>query len=392
MDMKESGRVKRLPPYLFSKTNALKAQYRAKGIDVIDFGMGNPDKPTPEHIVKKLVEAVQDPKTHRYSTSKGIPHLRQAIAKWYENRFGVSINPETEAVAVIGSKEGIAHLAFALLDEGDVVLVPNPTYPIHSFSVMLAGGNLVTFPVTKETNFVPNLADIFQHTWPKPKMLILSYPHNPTTATVDLNFFEEVVDFARKHDLIVIHDLAYADITFDGYKAPSFMQARGALEVGAEFITLSKSYNMAGWRVGFLVGNAQIVGALTKLKSYLDYGIFTPVQVAAIAALGGQQECVQEAAQIYQRRRDLMVEGLCKIGWNVEKPKATMYLWAPLPERFKTMGSMEFTLMLLEKAGVAVSPGIGFGQYGEGYVRIALVENRERIKQALKNIKKVLIS
>ncbi len=387
--MEISKRVKTLPPYLFARINAVKAENRAKGVDVIDLGMGNPDRPTPPHIVRKLIEAVQDSKTHRYSTSRGIPHLRKAVTQMYSERFGVDLDPEKEAVAVIGTKEGISHLAFALLDPGDVVLAPSPTYPVHSFCVTLAGGNLISFPVTEETHFVPNLSDIFQHTWPKPKLLIFSYPHNPTTATVDLRFFEEVVGFAKKEDLIVVHDFAYADITFDGYKAPSFLQARGAKEVGAEFYSLTKTYNMAGWRVGFLVGNREMVQALANLKSYIDYGIFTPIQVAAIAALKGPRDCIEENVRHYQSRRDVMVKGLNQMGWPVEKPKATMYLWARIPEKFKHMNSMDFSIMLLEKAEVAVSPGIGFGPWGEGYVRMALVENEDRLKQALKNMKKV---
>ena len=383
-------RLERLPPYLFGRLNDLKLKMRQEGADVIDFGMGNPDRPAPQHIVEKLCEVAQDPRAHRYSASRGIPALRKAIVRYYQRRFGVELDWEREAISVIGSKEGLSHLALALLDPGDLAVVPNPTFPIHIYSVAIAGGNVVSIPLHEERQFVPDMAEITRDLWPRPKMMVFSFPHNPTAATVDRGFFEEIVEFARKQGIVVVHDLAYADITFDGHDAPSFMQVEGAKEVGVEFFTLSKSYNMAGWRVGFCVGNPDVVAALAKIKGYYDYGIFTPVQVAAIAALDGPQECVQEAAQLYQSRRDVLVEGLNRIGWSVPKPKATMFLWAAIPESYRAMGSMEFSMKLLREAEVAVAPGIGFGDMGEGYVRIALVENQHRIRQAIRNIRKCL--
>ncbi len=362
---------------------------RREGKDIIDLGMGNPDRPTPSHIVEKLREVVLDPRTHRYSASKGIKNLRKAICDWYEERFGVGLDPEKEAVAVIGTKEGISHLMLAILNPEDVLLVPNPTYPIHIYSIAMAGGVVSDMPLLLENNFLPDL-DSLNLSGINPKGILLSFPHNPTTAVIDLEFFEKTIHFARKNNLFVVHDLAYSEITFDGYKAPSILQAKGAKERAIEIYSLSKTYNMAGWRIGFVLGNKDLVGALTKLKSYYDYGIFTPIQVAAISALKSSQECVQETVAVYQKRRDILVEGLNQIGWKVESPRATMYLWVPLPERYKEMGSLDFSLLLLEKAEVSVCPGIGFGRYGEGYLRLSLVENEQRLKQAIKNIKKIL--
>ncbi len=385
-----SKHMEKLPPYMFARINQMKLDARRVGKDVIDLGMGNPDHPTPQHVIDKLCEVVRDPKSHRYSASKGIPHLRRAITEWYERRFGVTLDPETEAIAVIGSKEGICHLFPAVLDEGDLVLVPSPSYPIHYYSVVIAGGHLHAVPLTAEGNFVPDLSKVTHEVYPRPKILILSYPNNPTTQVVDLAFFEEVVKFAKREEILIVHDLAYSEICFDGYKAPSFLQAKGAKDVGIEFYSMSKTYNMAGWRVGFALGNRHVIAALAKLKSYYDYGIFTPIQVAAISALRGDQSCVQEVNAIYQHRRDVLVSGLNNLGWNVPLPKATMYVWAPVPEKFRPLGSMRFSELLLEKALVATSPGIGFGAAGEGYLRLALVENELRIKQALRGIRKLM--
>ena len=388
--MIESERIKNLPPYLFHHINERKLKARQGGHDVIDLGMGNPDQPTPPHIVEKLREVALDPRAHRYSASKGIKHLRKAICDWYQERFNVELDPETEAVAVIGSKEGISHLMLAILNKGDTILIPNPTYPSHLYSVIIAGGNIYDIPLLPENNFLPDFSITLLGRYPKPKALLLSYPHNPTTAVVNLEFFEKAVEFAKKNNLFIIHDLAYSEICFDGYQAPSFLQAKDAKKVGMEFYSLSKTYNMAGWRIGFAIGNKDLVGALAKLKTYYDYGIFTPLQVAGITALTGSQECIKEIVSTYQRRRDVLANGLNSIGWKVEKPEATMYLWARIPEKFQKIGSMKFSLDLLDKAEVAVSPGIGFGKFGEGYVRFALVENEQRIKQAIKNIKKFL--
>jgi len=386
----ESRRIKRLPPYLFARVNQLKMEARWAGEDIIDLGMGNPDRPTPPHIVEKLCEVAHDPKAHRYSASRGIKHLRRAVCEWYKRRFDISLDYEKEAIVVIGSKEGIAHLSLAILDEGDLVIVPDPTYPIHMYSVVIAGGNVCNIPLEPWDGFLSRVAEAAKKMYPKAKVLILSFPHNPTTKVVEIDFFKEVVKLAKKHNLIVVHDIAYAEICFDGYKAPSFLEVEGAKDVGIEFYSLSKTYNMAGWRVGFAVGNERIIAALAKLKSYYDYGIFTPIQVAGIVALQGDQSCVDEVVQTYQRRRDVLVEGLRRIGWHVEKPLATMYVWAPLPEKFREMGSLDFSLLLLKKGCVAVSPGVGFGEHGEGFVRFALVENEHRIKQALRGIRKVL--
>jgi alanine-synthesizing transaminase len=362
---------------------------RREGRDVIDLGMGNPDQPPAPQIIEKLSQVVRDPKAHRYSASKGIPHLRQAICQWYEKKFGVVLDPEKEAIAVIGAKEGINHLALALLDEEDLVMVPNPTYPTHLYSVTIAGGNLYSIPLRKENNWVPDLEKIPSKICSQAKILLLNYPHNPTTQVVDLDFFKEVVKFAKKRNLLVVHDIAYADVCFENYEAPSFLQVKGAKKVGVEFYSLTKGYNMAGWRIGFAVGNRKIISALAKLKSYYDYGIFTPIQVAGIIALK-EPHLVKRTVEVYQRRRDVLVQGLRRIGWEVPLPKATLYVWAPLPERFKKMGSMKFSLMLLKKGDVALSPGVGYGKYGEGYLRFALVENEQRIRQAVRGIKKIL--
>ena len=386
--MEEFHRIKRLPPYVFAIVNDLKVKARAQGEDVIDLGMGNPDLPTPSHIVAKLCEAARNPRNHRYSASKGIRRLRVAITTWYGERYGVELDPETEAVVTIGSKEGLAHLVLALIQPGDAVLVPNPAYPIHAYSVVISDGDLRSIPLVQGEEFFSRLQEAVRMAWPKPKGLILNYPHNPTTQVVtERDFFERVVDFAREHRLWVIHDFTYADLTFDGYKAPSFLAVPGAKEVGVEFFTLTKSYNMAGWRLGFACGNAKMIGALARIKSYLDYGVFQPIQIAGIVALEGPQACVADTRETYRKRRDVLVTGLRRLGWSVEKPKGTMFVWAPIPEAFRGLGSLEFAKLLVQEAKVAVSPGIGFGEYGEGFVRFALVENEQRIRQALRGIK-----
>lgn len=384
------GRIKRLPPYVFAIVTAMKIEARRRGEDIIDLGMGNPDQATPQHIVDKLVEAAQNPKNHRYSASKGITKLRSAICDWYKRRYDVSLDPETEAVVTIGSKEGLSHLALATVEPGDVVLTTTPAYPIHPYSVIIAGGEVRSIPLRRDTDFFSEMQDAFRNTWPRPKMLIINFPNNPTTAVVDLDFFQKIADFAKENNVIVVHDLAYADLNFDGYRAPSFLQAKGAKDVGVEFFSLTKSYNMAGWRVGFCCGNKEVVGALIKIKSYLDYGMFQPIQIASIIALNGPQECVKEISDMYQARRDVLIDGLNKAGWRIEKPKATMFVWAEIPEPFKKMGSLEFSKFLIKEAKVAVSPGIGFGDTGEGFVRFALVENEHRIRQAVKGIKQAL--
>ncbi len=388
--MHEFGRIKRLPPYVFSIVNELKAKARAQGEDIIDFGMGNPDQPTPQHIVDKLCEAARNPKNHRYSVSRGITKLRGAIADWYRRRYGVEIDPETEAIVTIGAKEGISHLALAIVERGDVALVPSPTYPIHAYSVIIAAGDVRNVPLGPGIDFFEKLQEAYKSCWPPPKLLILSFPHNPTTQVVDLQFFQRVVEFAKAHRLIVIHDLAYADLTFDGYQAPSFLQVPGARDVGVEFFSLSKSYNMPGWRVGFAVGNRQIIAALAQIKSYLDYGHFQPVQIASIIALNGPQDCVREIVATYKARRDVLVDGLNRLGWPCDKPLGTMFVWTKIPESYRPMGSLEFSKFLLEKAKVGVSPGIGFGDLGDEYVRFALVENQHRTRQALQGIKRAL--
>jgi len=387
--MEEFRRIKRLPPYVFSIVDALKIEARRRGEDIIDLGMGNPDIPTPKVIIDKLVEAVKNPRNHKYSASKGIYKLRLAITDWYKRRYDVDLDPDTEAIATIGAKEGIAHMALSTIGAGDLVLVPTPAYPIHPYSVIIAGGDLHTVPLRKESDFFQDLINAVKQTWPKPKMLILSFPHNPTTTVVDVEFFQKVVNFAKENKLFVIHDLAYADLVFDGYQAPSFLQVHGAKEVGVEFFSLSKSYSMPGWRVGFCVGSSHLIGALTRLKSYYDYGIFQPIQIASIIALNELQENVKEIVDIYHKRRDTLIEGLNRAGWVIEKPKATMFIWAKIPDKFSEMGSLEFSKLMLKEAKVAVSPGIGFGDCGEGYVRFALVENEHRINQAVRGIRKM---
>ncbi|HPP66678.1 MAG TPA: aminotransferase class I/II-fold pyridoxal phosphate-dependent enzyme [bacterium] len=385
----ESERITNLPPYIFQLTNDRRARARQEGRDVIDLAMGNPDLPPPQPVIEKMREVLSDPKVHRYSASKGIPHLRREISLWYDRRFGVKIDPDEEAIVTIGSKEGISHLALAIFDRGDVVLTPNPTYPSHLYSVIMAGASIYDIPLLPDNNFIPDLNQPIYDRYPGPKAMIVSYPNNPTTQVVELDFFKDLVKFAKKNDIIIIHDIAYSEICFDGYKAPSFLQVEGAKDVGVEFYSLSKTYNMAGWRVGFMVGNKHIVKALTKLKSYYDYGIFTPIQVAAICALRLEQKYIDTTVEQYKRRRDTLVEGLNRIGWKVNKPRATMYVWAEIPERFKPMGSLDFALYLLDKCDLVVSPGVGFGKYGEGFVRIALVENEHRIRQAIRSIKKI---
>jgi len=388
--MDEFQRINRLPPYVFNIVNELKAKARAAGEDIIDFGMGNPDQPTPKHIVDKLVEATHRNDTHRYSISKGIPRLRKAICHWYKNRYDVNLDPETEAIVTIGSKEGLAHLALATLGPGDVVMVPNPAYPIHPYVVVIAGADLRHIRMEAGVDFFQELENAIIDSWPRPKMLILNFPGNPTTQCVDLEFFEKVIAIAQEYKIWVVHDLAYADIVFDGYKAPSILQVPGAKEIAVEFFSLSKSYNMPGWRVGFMCGNPELVAALTRIKSYLDYGMFTPIQVAAITALEGPQDCVAEICEMYRKRRDVLCDGLNAIGWKVEKPKATMFVWAPIPEKFKAMGSLEFSKKLLIESKVAVSPGIGFGQYGDQFVRFSLIENEHRTRQAMRGIRDML--
>ena len=388
--MQEFRRMNRLPPYVFRVVDTLKMDLRRKGEDIIDLGMGNPDIPTPKHIVDKLVEAAKNGRNHRYSASAGITKLRDAIAKWYKRRFKVELDPDTEALATIGAKEGLSHLVLATISPGDVVFAPNPTYPIHPYSVIIAGGDLRSIPIGPDRDFFEDLLTATKQTWPNPKMLIISYPHNPTTAVVDRKFFKKLVEFCREHEIMVIHDFAYADLVFDGYKPPSFLQIPGAKEIGVEMFSLSKSYSMPGWRVGFCVGNPTLVGALRRLKSYLDYGIFQPIQIASIIALNGPYDCVKEIVESYRKRRDTLVDGLNRIGWPLEKPKATVFVWAKIPDPYGKMGSVEFSKMLIKKAKVAVSPGIGFGEYGDEYVRFALVENPHRIRQAIKGIKQVL--
>ena len=389
--MFDFNRIQRLPPYVFSIVNALKIEARRQGKDIIDLGMGNPDGAPSKHIVDKLVEAARNPKNHRYSASKGITQLRNAICEWYMRRYDVVLDSELEAVVTIGSKEGLSHLVLATVGPGDVVMTPAPAYPIHPYSVIIAGGEVRSIPIGPGIEFFEEMEKAYKSSWPRPKMLIINFPHNPTTMVVEgLDFFKKVVDFAKENNLIVVHDLAYADLCFDKYKAPSFLQVPGAKDVGVEFFSMTKSYSMAGWRVGFCVGNQEIVGALTKIKSYLDYGMFQPIQIASIIALRGPQDCVEEIRKTYESRRNALIKGLRSAGWNVQPPKATMFVWAEIPEPFKKMGSLEFCKLLITEGGVAVSPGIGFGEGGDTYVRFALVENEHRIKQATKGIKKVL--
>ncbi|MBA53660.1 MAG: alanine transaminase [Pseudomonadales bacterium] len=390
--MSEFSRIKRLPPYVFNIVGELKKQARARGEDIIDFGMGNPDQPTPQHIVNKLVETVQRGDTHRYSQSKGIPRLRKAICDWYQRRYDVELDPVDEAIVTIGSKEGLAHLALATMSTGDTVLVPNPSYPIHPYGFVIAGADIRHVSMRPEVDFFEELEKAIRESWPKPKMLVMNFPGNPTAQCVELPFFERVVAICKEHQIWLVHDLAYADIVFDGYQAPSVMQVPGAKDIAVEFFSLSKSYNMPGWRVGFCVGNPTLIGALARIKSYMDYGTFTPIQVAAIAALEGDQQCVADIRDMYQRRRDVLCEGLNSIGWPVELPKATMFVWAQIPEKFRAMGSLEFSKLLLQEAKVAVSPGLGFGEYGDDHVRFALIENEQRIRQAMRGIKRLMQS
>ena len=387
--MREFQRIQRLPPYVFNITGELKMAARRRGEDIIDMSMGNPDGETPRHIVDKLVEAAQRENTHGYSLSKGIPRLRKAICDWYLRRYGVELDPETEAIVTIGSKEGIAHLTLATLERGDIVLVPNPSYPIHIYGPVIAGADIRHVRMTPGVDFIAELERAIHESFPKPKMLIINFPSNPTTQCVELGFFDKIVALARSHDIMVVHDLAYADIVFDGWRAPSVLQVAGAKDVAVEFFTLSKSYNMAGWRIGFMVGNAEIVHALARIKSYHDYGTFTPIQVASIVALEGPQDCVRDIAMNYQKRRDVLARGLHEAGWQVEVPKATMYIWAKIPPQYEKMGSLEFAKKLLAEAKVAVSPGVGFGEFGDDHVRFALIENEARIRQAVRGIKEM---
>lgn len=388
--MKTFARLDRLPPYVFATVNQIKMEARHAGKDIIDLGMGNPDIGTPQHIVDKLTEAAQKPQNHRYSASMGITKLRMAISDWYKRRYDVDIDPDTEAIATIGAKEGISHLILVTIRPGDVVFTPNPTYPIHPYSAIISGGDVRGIPVGPGNDFFDNLMHATRQTWPRPKVLIISYPHNPTTEVVDIAFFEKIVAYAKEHDIMIVHDFAYADLAFDGYEPPSFLQVKGAKDVGVEFFSLSKSYSMPGWRVGFCVGNKEVVGALRRIKSYLDYGIFQPIQIASIIALNGPQECVKEICDTYKTRRDALISGLQRVGWEIESPKATMFVWARIPDKYIEMGSVEFAKMLINEAGVAVSPGLGFGEYGDEYVRFALIENNMRINQAIRGIRKVL--
>ena len=388
--MKQFARLDRLPPYVFAQVDEMKMKARRAGADIIDLGMGNPDLSTPQHIVDKLVEAAQKGQNHRYSASRGITKLRMAISDWYKRRFDVNIDPESEAIVTIGVKEGISHLILVTIRPGDVVFCPNPTYPIHPYSAIISGGDVRGIPVEPGRDFFESLMNATRQTWPRPKILILSYPHNPTTEVVNLDFFEKIVDYAKEHDIMIIHDFAYADLVFDGYKAPSFLQAKGAKDVGVEFFSLSKSYNMPGWRVGFCVGNEETIAALRRIKSYLDYGIFQPIQIASIIALNEDQDCVKEICETYRERRDTLITGLNRAGWEVKSPKGTMFVWAKIPDEYIKMGSVEFSKMLIKEAHVAVSPGLGFGEYGDEYVRFALIENNMRVNQGIRGIRKVM--
>ncbi len=388
--MEKFARLDRLPPYVFTTVNKIKMDARHAGEDIVDLGMGNPDLPTPKHIVDKLIEAVQKPHNHRYSASMGITKLRMAISDWYKRRFDVNIDHNSEAIVTIGAKEGISHLVLVTIRPGDVVFAQNPTYPIHPYSAIIAGGDVRGIRVGPDSDFFEDLMNATRQTWPRPKLLIISYPHNPTTEVVNLDFFEKIVDYAKEHNIMIIHDLAYADLVFDGYKAPSFLQVKGAKDVGVEFISLSKSYSMPGWRVGFCVGNKEMVGALRRIKSYLDYGIFQPIQIASIIALNGPQDCVKNICNTYKERRDTLISGLNRIGWNIRSPKGTMFAWGKIPDQYLKMGSVEFSKFLIKEAQVAVSPGLGFGEYGDEYVRFALIENKMRINQAIRGLKKIL--
>ena len=388
--MEEFARISRLPPYVFNIVNELKANARAKGEDIVDFGMGNPDQPPPRHIVEKLAEAALRLDTHRYSVSRGIPRLRRAITDWYKNKFNVDLDPESEAIVTIGSKEGLAHLTLATLGPGDAVMVPNPAYPIHAFGCVIAGADVIYVPLTEGTDFFAELEKGIQDSWPKPKMLIVNFPCNPTTQCVDLDFLEKLVAIAKEYEMWLVHDIAYGEITFDGYKAPSVLQVEGAKDIAVEFYSLSKTYNMPGWRVGFMCGNQHLVSALSRIKSYLDYGLFTPIQVASIAALNSPVEVIEGVRKTYESRRDVLCDGLNNAGWNVEKPKATMFVWAKIPEAYAHLGSLDFSKKLLVEAKVAVSPGIGFGKYGDTHVRFSLIENEHRSRQAVRSIKRML--
>jgi alanine-synthesizing transaminase len=388
--MTKFARLDRLPPYVFATVNAIKMEARRAGEDIIDLGMGNPDLATPDHIVAKMVEATQKGHNHRYSASMGIRKLRMAIADWYQRRYDVAIDPENEAIVTIGVKEGMSHLILVTIRPGDVVFSPTPTYPIHPYSAIIAGGDVRGIPTGPGMDFFENLQNATRQTWPKPKVLVISYPHTPTTEVVDLEFFQKIVDFAKENDIMVIHDFAYADLNFDDYKAPSFLQAKGAKDVGVEFFSMSKSYSMAGWRVGFCVGNPEIVAALRRIKSYLDYGIFQPIQISAIIALNGPQECVTKICDTYKSRRDTLINGLSRAGWEIPPPKGTMFVWGKIPKQFRHLGSVEFSKMLIRECQVAVSPGLGFGEYGDDFVRFALIENNMRINQAVRGIRKIL--
>ena len=388
--MTRFARLDRLPPYVFATVNELKMEARRAGEDIIDLGMGNPDIGTAQHIVDKMTEAAQKAQNHRYSASMGITRLRKAIATWYGERYDVDIDPDREAVVTIGVKEGMSHLVLVTIRPGDVVFAPSPTYPIHPFSAIIAGGDVRGIPVGPDSDFFENLMNATRQTWPRPKLLIISYPHNPTTEVVDSDFFDKIVAWAKEHDIMIIHDFAYADLTFDGYKAPSFLQSKGAKDVGVEFFSMSKSYSMPGWRVGFCVGNPEIIFALKRIKSYLDYGIFQPIQIASIIALEGDQQCVRDICDTYRDRRDALINGLNRVGWEVPSPKGTMFVWARIPETYRKMGSVAFSKMLIQEAKVAVAPGLGFGEYGDEFVRFALIENNMRINQAIRGIRKVL--
>jgi len=388
--MEKFARLDRLPPYVFATVNKIKMEARRAGNDIIDLGMGNPDLGTPQHIVDKMTEAAQKPHNHRYSASMGITRLRVAISNWYKRRYDVDIDPDTESIVTIGVKEGMSHLILVTIRPGDVIFSPTPTYPIHPYSAIIAGGDVRGIPAGPDQDFFDNLMQATRQTWPKPKVLILSYPHNPTTEVVDLEFFEKIVDWAKEHDIMIIHDFAYADLTFDGYQAPSFLQAKGAKDVGVEFFSMSKSYSMAGWRVGYCVGNPEIIAALRRIKSYLDYGIFQPIQIASIIALESDQQCVQDINDTYRERRDTLITGLNRVGWEVPSPKGTMFVWAKIPDQYLHMGSVEFSKFLIQEAQIAVAPGLGFGEYGDEYVRFALIENNMRINQGIRGIRKVM--
>ena len=387
----EFYRINRLPPYIFNIVNELKVEARKNGDDVIDFGMGNPDQKTPEHIIRKMQECANEDSVHRYSSSKGIPRLRQAISNWYEDKYNVSIDPEEEAIVTIGSKEGLAHLALATLNQGDSVIVPSPSYPIHPYGAVIAGAEIIYIKVESDDDeFFRSLDEAINNSWPTPKMIIANFPSNPTTKCVDLNFLKELVRIAKKYNIYLVHDIAYAEIVFDGYKAPSVLQVQGAKDIAVEFYTLSKSYNMPGWRIGFMCGNKKLVNALSRIKSYMDYGTYTPLQVGAIAALEGPQDCVENIRLMYKSRRDVLCKGLNDIGWSVTPPKATMFVWAEIPEKYKNLGSLEFSKILLNETKVAVSPGIGFGKHGDDFVRFSLIENEQRTRQAVRSLKNII--